>query len=182
MNRNAIYTKYSSILQGHLDVNSKILELEGAIANPKELTHPAEILKKNFIIYVSTDVSSQLKEVKEHKKIDCVVVDSRILPFKNKTFDLVHVTFPARVPEFRYKGKTINPTFSGRGIPKSAAEIQRVLKEDGLLVIFPFFKYKDDLDEFWQNRISKTFISMGFKMDEKEVYPQHSAAIFTVVR
>jgi len=106
------------------------------------------------------------------------VLDSGKLPFKDKSFDLVHVTFPARVLEFQFKGKTVYPTFSDKTLAEGIAEIQRVLRDDGAFVFFPFFKNEDEFDEAWQEGIVREFARRGFEMEEEELYPGHAVAVF----
>jgi len=176
--RNAFYKKYSRILERYLDRGSLILELESVLVGPAKYAHPSELLQERFSLYVSTDLSDQIRELRETKGIECVVTDSKRLPFKSGSFDLVHATFPARVREFRWKDHTVYPTFSEKCLSVTIDEAIRVLKEGGAFLIFPFFTDGDEFDERWQRGVIKEFERRGFKIKEEELYPAHAVAIF----
>jgi hypothetical protein len=176
--RNILYKKYSRILECYLNRESLILELESVLLGPEKYTHPSELLRGRYSLYVSTDLSNQIRALKETKSIECVVTDSKRLPFKSGSFDLIHTTFPARVAEFRFKNRMVHPTFSEKCLSTSIDEALQVLKEGGAFLIFPFFTDGDEFDETWQTRVIKEFERRGFGVKEEEMYTGHAVAIF----
>ncbi len=149
----------------------RILELESGDSNP-------EI--KNFNYYISTDINKEfLKRIKRSERKECVLCDCKHLPFKEGSFDLIHVSFPS-FAKFSLNGKEIYPTLHFEHLERSINEIRRVL-DRGYFVIFPFYENGEKVSYqriFWQQEISYYLKMNKFKNESKRVWENVRVEIF----
>ncbi|MEP7147006.1 MAG: ubiquinone/menaquinone biosynthesis methyltransferase, partial [bacterium] len=89
----------------------------------------AELLKLNPDKIYSSDISGNMLELQRKKipdkRLEVIQADASDLPFENKYFDIITIGFGIR--NFEH-------------LPDSLAEIRRVLKPEGLLVILEMFR------------------------------------------
>lgn len=153
--RGVLDEAYALVLARYLRAGSVILELEAARRDGAEILLCQRLM--GLASYVCVDVSSRMRESKRPEN-ECIVADCKHLPFREQVFDLVHITFPSRGEYLLFDGGRAGCTFSSEYVASSIDGVERVLKEDGVFVVFPFL----DEGDTWQIRLEEELFRRGF--------------------